>query len=260
MGAFFMGKEKIMMNEKLRKDYEKLWATIIVKHNDRLEIIIKRILAKKSQYQAVELSSGVPWYVVACIHYMEASLDFKRQIHNGQRWDRKTTLVPKGKGPWRTWHESAVDAMKKLNEDMLEELGEFFQWDIPSICYAFEDHNGWGYRNYHKQVKSPYLWSFSNHYKSGKYVADGRWSGSAVSKQLGTMVIIVKLKKSMEPVVEINLSDLGVSKLIIPEPKLYKCNCGATSKLAFTNGMCEDCFENRKPPQPKKRPWWKFWC
>jgi peptidoglycan hydrolase-like protein with peptidoglycan-binding domain len=44
-------------------------------------------------------------------------------------------------------------------------------------------------------VKSPYLWSFSNNYECGKYVADGRFDAGAVDRQCGAMPI---LKRMME--------------------------------------------------------------
>jgi hypothetical protein len=37
------------------------------------------------------------------------------------------------------------------------------------------------------------LWGFSNHYKSGKYVADGTWSDTAVSKQCGAAVLLRRM-------------------------------------------------------------------
>lgn len=187
------------MKISLRKDYEILWKTMIVSQNKKLEIIVDRIISQKGQYESVEMASGVPWYMVACIHYMESSLDFKRQIYNGQRWNRETTLIPKGKGPWDSWHDSSVDAMKELNADMIKIFGNLFLWDAATICYAFEKHNGWGYRKYHRHVKSPYLWSYSNHYTKGKYVADGKWSNDTISKQLGTMVIIKRLLEKIAP-------------------------------------------------------------
>jgi peptidoglycan hydrolase-like protein with peptidoglycan-binding domain len=42
-------------------------------------------------------------------------------------------------------------------------------------------------------VPSPYLWSFSNHYTRGKYVADGRFSPTAVSQQVGAAVLLKQL-------------------------------------------------------------------
>ncbi len=45
---------------------------------------------------------------------------------------------------------------------------------------------------------SPYLWSFSTHYQCGKYVADGRWSETAVSKQCGAAVLLRRLAEHGE--------------------------------------------------------------
>jgi hypothetical protein len=58
---------------------------------------------------------------------------------------------------------------------------------------------------YHSHVLSPYLWSFSNQYSSGKYVADGRWSDTAVSKQAGAAVLLRRMAekgaiKFIEPI------------------------------------------------------------
>jgi hypothetical protein len=99
--------------------------------------------------------------------------------------------VPKGRPPTGdppfTWEESATDALKlkrvHINRD----------WSIEKIAYVLEGYNGWGYRLYHPEVKSPYLWSFSNHYTRGKYVRDGSWSPTAVSKQVGAMVLLNRM-------------------------------------------------------------------
>ena len=42
-------------------------------------------------------------------------------------------------------------------------------------------------------MPSPYLWSFSTHYARGKYVADGKWSPTAVSAQCGVAVLLRRL-------------------------------------------------------------------
>jgi hypothetical protein len=68
-------------------------------------------------------------------------------------------------------------------------------WNLERILYELEGYNGWGYRLYHPHVKSPYLWSFSNHYTRGKYVADGTWSDTARSQQCGAAVIIKRLEQ-----------------------------------------------------------------
>jgi len=40
------------------------------------------------------------------------------------------------------------------------------------------------------KINTPYLWSFSNHYSKGKFVADNKWSWSAVSAQCGAAVML----------------------------------------------------------------------
>ena len=45
--------------------------------------------------------------------------------------------------------------------------------------------NGWGYRLYHPNVKTPYLWSYTDKYSKGKYIEKVKnavnWSTSVSS-------------------------------------------------------------------------------
>jgi peptidoglycan hydrolase-like protein with peptidoglycan-binding domain len=63
-------------------------------------------------------------------------------------------------------------------------------------------------------VKSPYLWSFSNIYSSGKYVADGRFSASAVDQQCGAMPV---LKRIMELDASARFEGVGE---VVPAPPI----------------------------------------
>lgn len=118
---------------------------------------------------------------------------FDRHLHNGDRLTARTVHVPSGRPvegePPFTWEESAQDALT------MHGINEVEDWTLPRILYELESYNGWGYRLYHVHVKSPYLWSFSNHYTSGKYVADGTWSDTAASRQCGAAVIIRRLEE-----------------------------------------------------------------
>jgi hypothetical protein len=91
---------------------------------------------------------------------------------------------PTGNPPF-TWEQSAEDALTMHN------LGA--NWTVGGTLYQLERYNGFGYRLYHPQVLSPYLWGFSNHYSAGKYVADGTWSDTAVSNQCGAAVLLRRL-------------------------------------------------------------------
>lgn len=187
--------------EALRDEYARLWTSMEIRASKAASVEVwarKVIDYKAGRYGAVEKAIGVPWFVVGILHLMEAGLNgkgeprFDRHLHNGDPLAAKTVQVPRGRPPgnppW-TWAQSATDA---LTMHGLEKIKE---WSIERICYEVERYNGWGYRQYHASTLSPYLWSFTNHYASGKYVADGQWSSSAVSGQCGAMAI---LKKCME--------------------------------------------------------------
>ena len=64
------------------------------------------------------------------------------------------------------------------------------EWTISKTLDFLEKWNGLGYRKYHPDVNTPYLWSGTNHYEKGKYVSDGKWDKNAVSKQPGTVLIL----------------------------------------------------------------------
>jgi len=88
-----------------------------------------------------------------------------------------------------TFEESAEDALYKL-KDM-----ESVNWSrCNDALYNIEKYNGTGYLRYHSDVNSPYLWSGTQHYRKGKYVADGRFSSAAIDKQLGTCSLLLRMQ------------------------------------------------------------------
>jgi lysozyme family protein len=60
---------------------------------------------------------------------------------------------------------------------------------------ACENYNGVGYRKYHASTPTPYLWAKTSIEKPGKYVADGRWSPTARSAQVGVAAILKELAR-----------------------------------------------------------------
>ena len=164
--------------------YEALYHSMIIKE-DKVALVRKAadtIIKHSSAYIEAEIMTGVPWQLIGALHYMECNCDMTCQLLNGERWYKRTRLVPKRKGPWKSWLDSTVFAFK---HDQLKStrLGE-------TLRYA-ERYNGMGYVR--KGINSPYLWSYSNHYTKGKYVADGKYSPYAVSKQVGVAPILKEL-------------------------------------------------------------------
>ncbi|MCX2431902.1 hypothetical protein [Pedobacter sp. GR22-10] len=138
-------------------------------------------------------SSKIPWYFIACTHYLECSFDFKKHLHNGDPLTGYTKRVPAnrpkvGHGPPFTFEESAVDALK------FKKFNEITNWSLPTVLRQLEAYNGFGYFKYHS-INSPYLWSYSNQYQKGKYVSDGKFDAEAVSKQMGAAVILKRMEQ-----------------------------------------------------------------
>lgn len=180
----------------LAEEYRRLFDTCTLrpKWQAEVEATLQRIGRDMVRYQAVATPLDVPWTVVALIHQMEASGDFSCHLHNGDPLSARTVHVPAGRPlrgtPPFAWEASAEDALR------LESMGSWKDWSLPGMLYKLEAYNGWGYRLRHPEVLSPYLWSGSNHYQSGKFVADGRWSDSAVSRQTGAAVLLRRMAET----------------------------------------------------------------
>jgi lysozyme family protein len=179
----------ITLTPKLKKEYEDLFASCVIKPAKQKdgEKIRDKIVANKSRYEAVAAATTVPWFVIAAIHSLESSLNFKTHLHNGDPLTAKTVHVPKGRpagSPPFTWEESAIDALT------FDGLAGVKKWNLAVILFRLEGFNGFGYRMRHPEVLTPYLWSFTNHYTKGRFVADGKFDANAVSKQAGAAAIL----------------------------------------------------------------------
>lgn len=189
---------KVNYTNTLANEYIDLYKSCEAKaeHFSTIDGLVDNILSHRSRYEHVGETLGIPWYFIAAIHNMESSQNFSRHLHNGDPLSARTRHVPKGRprtgNPPFTWEESAVDALK------LRRLNRVDDWSLPRLLYELEGYNGWGYRLYHSHVLSPYLWSYSNHYISGKYIADGTWSDTAKSRQCGAVVLIKRLEERGE--------------------------------------------------------------
>lgn len=183
----------IALNGALRTEYEGLFDSCTVRpaRAARVEQLCDGIVADRARYEAVAASTGVPWAFVAVVHNMESDRRFDRHLHNGDPLSARTVQVPKGRPtdghPPFTWEASCGDALG------FRGVGAGTDWSLAGTLYQLEGYNGWGYRRHHPHVRSPYLWSYSTHYTSGKYVEDGVWSEVAVSKQCGAAVLLRRL-------------------------------------------------------------------
>lgn len=188
--------------ETLKDEYTHLINTMKIKSSwaPAVASVAAKIRKNRKHYEEISKLCGgdIPWQFIGVIHNLECGLSFSKHLHNGDSLKARTKRVPqqrpeKGSPPF-TFEESAVDALKIKGYDKITD------WSFERMAYELERYNGWGYRQYHSHVLSPYLWSGSNHYTKGKYITDGKWSETTVSKQIGvipllTLLDVAKLKK-----------------------------------------------------------------
>lgn len=185
--------------EKLGPEYKQLWDTMhIIRDGAELQRVSDKIAKYKDVYLKVEKEIGVPWQMVGVIHEREAGeQDIGRWLcvlHNGEKivgTGRKTRLVPARRGPFATWHEAAIDALK------LEGFDKIKAWPVERMLWALEPYNGYGYRN--EGLRSPYLWASTNHQQRGKYVADGVWDPNVMDTQVGAAAELKYLGVGAKP-------------------------------------------------------------
>lgn len=176
--------------DQLKDEYATLWRSMAVSH-DKIPIIDRiadRRDAGKARYTSVAVRTGVPWAVIAIIHQMECGGDWSLSLAQGDPWDEVSTHVPKGRGPFVSWEDAAVDALS------IDGTKNVKDWTIERLCYELEKYNGFGSRA--KGIHTPYLWSYSNHYTKGKYIADHVWDANAVSQQVGAMPLLSRMMAS----------------------------------------------------------------
>lgn len=171
-----------------RKSYAEIIPTLKINENKIIEVklLVEKFHKTRERYEAVSSLTGVPSDVLFALHYRESSLNFKGVLHNGERilgTGLKTRLVPKGRGPFESWEEAAIDAMEI-------EKGKFpLVWDMNGKLQFCEAYNGLGYKK--KGMPSPYVLSWTNGYIKGKYVADGKYDANFVDQQCGTAAILL---------------------------------------------------------------------
>lgn len=178
--------------EAIKADYLKMFTACTVRseYNGFVEWYVERVTRNRSRYEEVGSKIRAPWFFVGLIHALEASFNFGAHLHNGdypltQRTRHDPANRPTTWAPPTDWEASALDALT------LEGFANLESWTISEILYRCERFNGFGYRGH--GIPSPYLWSFSQYYKSGKYIADGRYDANAVSQQCGAAVLLKML-------------------------------------------------------------------
>lgn len=165
-----------------------LVAHIDPKREAEVSAIAEGILKNKAVYQGVETDTKVPWWVVGVIHYREASLDLTKSLAQGDPWDKVSTHVPRGRGPFTSFRACAFDALVRCAPG----AGNWKDWTAAGTLTILVLYNGTGYEDYHHEA-SPYVWGATDQEEWGKYVSDGIYNPKVWDTQVGCAAIIMRL-------------------------------------------------------------------
>lgn len=173
---------------KIAREYEAMFAAArpLEAHAHEIELVRQRVLKGAPAYRRMAAETGVPWAVIGVLHGLETGFSFSRHLHNGDPLSARTKRVPAGRpasgAPPFTWEESAADALRG------HKLHRVDDWSLARTLYEIERFNGFGYR--YRRSPSPYLWSFSDQYRGGKFVRDGVFDPKALSRQAGAATVL----------------------------------------------------------------------
>lgn len=169
-----------------------LWKKCVVREGEvtMFEHMAQRaMMYKPTFYEPVAAQTEIPWYVVAALDMREENFNHNGYLGNGDPLWKKTTHVPRGRGPFKTWFEGAIDA---FTLDHMSMLPPGAHWDIVTALIKCEGFNGMGYAT--KGLPSPYVWAGTTVQVPGKYVSDGHFDPHYVDTQPGCAGLFITLK------------------------------------------------------------------
>lgn len=157
----------------------------------------------KSRYEAVTTRllacsyQGVPWWFIAIVSEREygGPPHWDRQLGQGDPLHQVSHNEPKGRGPfldhpgdvtpgYDAWARCAIDALV----DCAPHAAVWSDWSCGGVMTLFEEYNGLGYAA--RGIASPYVWSGTDQYDAGKFVADHVFDARRVDVQLGCAPIL----------------------------------------------------------------------
>lgn len=158
----------------------------------------------------------VPWWFIAIVSEREygGPPHWDRQLGQGDRLDHVSHNVPAGMGPYLS-HPGDVtpghDAWTRCCVDVLinsaPRAALWTDWSIGGVLTGWEEYNGLGYAS--RGIASPYVWSGTDQYDRGKFVADHVFDPRRVDVQEGCAPLLAVLM-AIDPSIKIE----GVNQAI----------------------------------------------
>jgi lysozyme family protein len=121
-----------------------------------------------------------------------------KQLGQGDPLAHVSVHDPRGRGPFLdhpgdstpgndAWTRGCLDALIEC----APYAAKWEDWSIGGVLTLWEEYNGLGYAA--RGVPSAYVWSGTDQYTSGKYVADHVYRASAIDVQEGCAGILVRM-------------------------------------------------------------------
>lgn len=158
----------------------------------RYEGVTARLLALNAK--------PVPWWFIAVVSEREygGPPRWDRQLGQGDRLDQVSHNDPAGRGAFLDHPTDTTpgnDAWTRCALDALIDCGPYAakwtDWSPGGTMTIWEEYNGLGYAA--RGVPSAYVWSGTDQYVSGKYIADHVYRASAVDVQEGCAPILARM-------------------------------------------------------------------
>jgi lysozyme family protein len=186
--------------------------------------------AAKAQYTTVQNYTGVPWFVIAVIHERESDQRWTASLAQGDPWNVVSTHDPRGRGPFQSWIAAAIDALINCSPYAANNK----DWSVGGTLTLLEEYNGLGYAA--RNIPSPYIWSGTDQYASGKFIADHVFRADVIDVQLGCAGLLLAMAK-LDPSVTLGGAPVQTTP-IPPQP---------------------DVVASKSEPKPIWGAWLKSW-
>lgn len=144
--------------------------------------------ANKGRYERVAERTGIPAKLIAALHFRESSGNFNTYLHQGDPLGKPPVHWPTNIPTFYNWEDAAVHALQMKSGIRKDLALTSDSGDLAAMATFAEYYNGLGYHN--RGRVSPYVFSGTNQYQKGKYVADGVYDPNTKDRQLGVVSML----------------------------------------------------------------------
>ena len=164
-----------------------------------MQLFLNNWHQNKHRYEEVSQATNMPAELIAALHWRESSADFNTYLHQGDPLGRPAVNIPNNIPIFYEWAEAAKHALNmQYHKNRQNELEINRDTQNPNALATYaETYNGLGY--FDRGLPSPYVYSGTDQYLSGKYVSDGHFQAQTIDQQIGVMPLLGALDAIQTP-------------------------------------------------------------